>query len=240
MKKSAGLKMKIFAHINWFFATVIIFTSLVLMIILYPILPRPYARKTSAWFVRIGTFFSTEVKGEEDPAAQMYLINHQSDLDIGIMETISKKDLSWVAKKELFDVPFFGLAMSMPEDIPIERQSKTSLLRLLKNAKDRLNKGRVITMFPEGTRSNNSKMLPFKNGAKVVADMYQLKVQPVVLIQTAKYYNIKKFFYSPGTIKVIFMDSFIADKNDKQWLSELRLKMQKVYDDELANNPSHR
>ena len=232
--------MKIFARINWFIATVFIFTSLVIMIVLYPIVPRPYSRKIAAWFVRYTIFFSTNIQGKEDPAAQMYLINHQSDLDIGILETISKKDLSWVAKKELFDVPFFGLAMSMPEDIPIERQSKTSLLRLLKNAKDRLNKGRVITMFPEGTRSKNGKMLPFKNGAKVVADKYKLKVQPIVLMQTAKYYNIKKFFYSPGTIDVIYMDSFIADKSDENWLQDLRIKMQKVYDDELANNPSHR
>ena len=232
--------MKIVAHFNWFIATSIIFGALILMIVLYPLLPRPYARKISAWFVRVTIFFSTDVEGQEDPAAQMYLINHQSDLDIGILETISKKDLSWVAKKELFDVPFFGLAMSMPEDIPIERQSKTSLVRLLKNAKDRLNKGRVITMFPEGTRSKNGRILPFKNGAKVVADKYQLKVQPIVLIQTAKYYNIKKFFYSPGEIKVIFMDSFIANKEDENWLKNLRIEMQKVYDDELANNPSHR
>jgi len=232
--------MKIFARINWFFATTLIFTSLILMILLYPIVPRPYSRKISAWFLRLTTFFSTKVEGEEDPAAQMFLINHQSDLDIGVMETISKKDLSWVAKKELFDVPFFGLAMSMPEDIPIERQSKTSLLRLLKNAKDRLNKGRVITMFPEGTRSTTGKMLPFKSGAKFVADKYQLKVQPIVLIETAKFYNIKKFYYKPGTIKVIYLDSFIADKKNENWLKELREKMQKVYDDELANNPSNR
>jgi len=232
--------MKIFAHINWFFATLNIFISLVIMIVLYPILPRPYARKIAAWYVRLTTFFSTKVKGEEDPAAQMYLINHQSDLDIAVLETISKKDLSWVAKKELFDVPFFGLAMSMPEDIPIERKSKTSLVRLLKNAKDRLNKGRVITMFPEGTRSRDGRILPFKNGAKVVADKYQLRVQPIVLMQTAKYYDIKKFYYSPGTITVIFLESFIADKEDENWLNELRVKMQKVYDDELANDPSHR
>ena len=232
--------MKIFAHLSWLIATTIIFTALTISIILYPLLPRPYARKIASWIIRITTFFSTEVEGEEDPAAQMYLINHQSDLDIGILETITKKDLSWVAKKELFDVPFFGLAMSMPEDIPVERQSKSALIRLLKASKDRLNKGRVITMFPEGTRSRTDKMLPFKSGAKVVADKYLLKVQPIVLMQTAKYYNIKKFYYKPGKIKVIFMDSFIADKNDENWLSDLRIKMQKVYDDELANNPSHR
>lgn len=232
--------MKIFAHLSWLYATTIIFIAITLVILIYWLLPRPYARKISAWFVRLSIFFYTDIQGEEDPSAQMYLINHQSDLDIGIMETISSRDLSWVAKKELFDVPFFGLVMSMPEDIPIERQSKTSLLKLLKNSKDRLNKGRVITMFPEGTRSKNAKMLPFKNGAKVVADKYQLKVQPIVLMQTAKYFNIKKFYYKPGCINVIFMPSFIADKNDENWLSDLRIQMQKVYDDELANNPSHR
>ena len=232
--------MKIFATISWFLATIIIFICLTLSIILYPILPRPWPRKISAWLIRLTTFFSVEAQGEEDPSAQMYLINHQSDLDIGVMETVSKKDLSWVAKKELFDVPFFGLAMSLPEDIPIERQNKTSLVKLIKNAKNRLNKGRVITIFPEGTRSKTGRMLPFKNGAKVVADKYQLKVQPIVLMETAKYYDIKRFYYKPGKIKVIFMDSFIADKNDENWLKDLRQKMQKVYDDELANNPSNR
>ncbi len=232
--------MKILAHVSWLIATTIIFASLALSIILYPILPRPYARKISAWIIRLTTFFTVEIKGKEDPAAQMYLVNHQSDLDICIMETVSKKDLSWVAKKELFDIPFFGLAMSMPEDIPIERQSKTSLIKLLRNSKDRLDKGRVITMFPEGTRSTTGKLLPFKNGAKVVADKYKLKVQPIVLIQTSKYYDIKKFYYKPGRIKVIFLDSFIADKDDKNWLNNLKEKMQKVYDNELANNPSNR
>jgi len=232
--------MKILAHINWFVSTVIIFIGLTFTIITYPIFPRPYARKIAAWFVRLTTFWSTTISGKEDPHAQMFLINHQSDLDIGVMETVSNKDLAWVAKKALFDVPFFGLAMSLPEDIEIERESKTSLLKLLRAAKDRLKKKRVITMFPEGTRSRTGRMLPFKSGAKVIADKYELRVQPVVLIETAKCYDIKRFYYMPKNIKVIFLDSFVADKNDKEWLSKLREKMQKVYDDELANNSSDR
>ena len=232
--------MKIFARISWLFATIVIFTSLGIMILLYHIVPRPYSRKISAWIIRLTILFSVDIEGKEDPNAQMFLLNHQSDLDIGIMETITKKDLTWVAKKELFDIPFFGLALRLPQDIAIERESKTSLIKFLRDAKDRLNKDRVITMFPEGTRSTKGKLLPFKSGAKTVADKYKLKVQPIIFMQTAKYYNIKNFYYKPGRIKVIYMDSFIADRANKDWLKDLRIEMQKVYDHELANNPRHR
>jgi 1-acyl-sn-glycerol-3-phosphate acyltransferase len=232
--------MKIFAQISWLFATIIIFASLAFMILIYYLVPRPMAPKISAWIIRLSTFYTVELSGEEHPDTQMFLLNHQSDLDIGIMETITKKDLAWVAKKELFDIPFFGLALKLPEDIAVERESKTSLIKLLKDAKNRISKGRVITMFPEGTRSTKGKMLPFKSGAKIIADKYNLHVQPVVLMQTSKYYDIKKFYYKPGRVKVIFMDSFVAKKEDENWLKDLRVKMQKVYDDELANNPSHR
>ena len=225
--------MKILAHINWFIATTIIFIALTFSIIMYPILPRPYARKIAAWFVRLTTFFSVTKIGKEDPEAQMFLVNHQSDLDIGVIETITSKDITWVAKKALFDVPFFGLAMSLPEDIEVERESKISLIKLLRAAKDRLKKKRVLTIFPEGTRSRTGKMLPFKSGAKFIADKYQLKVQPIVLIETSKCYNIKEFYYMPKNIKVIFLDSFIADKSNPNWLKDLRIKMQKTYDKEL-------
>ena len=230
--------MKIFAHINWAIATLIIFINLALSIVLYPILPRPYARKIPAWIIRITTFFSTTKIGQADPATQMFLVNHQSDLDIAVMETSTNKDLAWVAKKALFDVPFFGLAMSLPEDIEIDRESKTSLVKLLKATKDRLNKGRVITIFPEGTRSRSGKMLPFKSGAKLVADKYKLRVQPVVLVETAACYDIKRFYYMPKNIKVIFLDSFIADADDKDWLKNLRLEMQRVYNEALKGEKS--
>jgi len=232
--------MKIFAHISWFFATLIIFASLALMILIFYFVPKPYSRKISSWIIRLSILFSADVKGEEDPNAQMFLLNHQSDLDIALMETITSKDLAWVAKKELFDLPFFGLALKLPKDIAVERESKTSLIKLLRDAKTVIDNKRTITMFPEGTRSSRGKMLPFKSGAKLVADKYKLIVQPIVMIETASCYNIKKFYYKPKKIKVIFLDSFIADKSDKDWLNNLRDKMQKVYNYELANISSNR
>ena len=232
--------MKIFALFNWIYFTVIIFISLGLTIIFFYILPRPYSRKLSAKIIKIATFISTDIKGKEDPDTQLFLLNHQSDLDIFLMEYISSKDLAWVAKKELFDIPFFGLVLKLPKDIAVERESKMALLSLIKDASRVLEKKRTITMFPEGTRSTKGKMLPFKSGAKIIADKYKLKVQPVVLINTSKHFNVKKFHAQSGTIKIIFLPSFIADKNDDNWLKNLRKTMQEVYDNELTNNSSNR
>ena len=226
--------MKIFAHIRWLFTTIIIFTGLTLSIILFPILKAPRSQKMAARFIKMFTWFDVEAKGQEHPQTQMFLINHQSDLDIEIMELITDKELAWIAKKELFEVPFFGLAMKLPKHIAVERQNKKSLLKLLKDAKDRLEKGKTLAIFPEGTRSRSEKMLPFKNGAKIIADKYRLRVQPVVLIGTRNCFDIKTYTSNPGTVKAIFMDSFIASEKDEDWLTNLQAKMQQIYDKEIA------
>ena len=231
--------MKIFATIKWAGATFIIFLSLALMIVFFPFLKKR-GPKVAASFIQILTRFKVKTIGSEDPEATMFILNHQSDLDIAVMELASKKELAWVAKKELFEIPFFGLALKLPEDIAVDREDKRSLIKLLKDADDRLKKGKTITIFPEGTRGRGKKMLPFKSGAKLIADKYRLKVQPVVLIETAKYYNIKKMHYEAGEIKVIYLESFYAERGNSEWLKDIRKTMQEVYDNELANNLSNR
>lgn len=210
------------------------------MITTFYLLPQPYSVKLGAWFIRLLVFIRIDVKGIPDPEVKMFLVNHQSDIDIGIIETITSQNIAWVAKKELFDVPFFGLVLRLPKDIALQRESKTALVKLLKEAKVCIDQGRVITIFPEGTRTETGIMKPFKAGAKMVADKYELKVQPVVLIATAQYFSNKRKIFRPGTVTAVFMEPLIADKNDQEWLKNTQIQMQKVYDDELANHPRHR
>lgn len=210
------------------------------MITTFYLLPKPYAVKISSWFIRICLFTPINVKGKCSPDTQMFLINHQSDIDIGVMETITSHDLAWVAKQELFKVPFFGLVLRLPNDIAVERESKTSLIKMMKDCKDRLDDERVITIFPEGTRSESGHMKPFKSGAKMVADKYALTVQPVVFIATSSYFSNKQMNFSPGTVTAVFLEPFKADKADSEWLSKTQIAMQKVYDDEFANHPRNR
>lgn len=211
-----------------------------LMILTFYLLPQPYSVKLGAWFIRLFGFIRVKTLGSIDPDAQMYLLNHQSDVDIGIMETISSKNIAWVAKNELFSIPFFGLVLRLPKNIALQRESKTAVVKLIKEVKRCLDAGRVITIFPEGTRTETGKMKPFKQGAKIVADKYALKVQPIVLIATASYFSNKKRIFRPGVVTAVYMEAFYANKEDENWLINTQTAMQKVYDDELANHPRNR
>lgn len=224
----------IFARINWFYDLIVILIGLTLKIMTWPFVPKPYGSKIASCFIH--TFMLNPVRrvGKIDPEAQMLIANHQSDIDISSLECSTKRDLVWVAKKELFSVPFFGLAIRISDDIPVDRDSKAALVSLVRESKKRIDQGRCVVMFPEGTRSNGKKMRPFKPGAKMVADTYGLRVQPVVLINTARYFDLKNRSGQTGPITVVYLDSFVASKDDANWLSDLQVKMQAVYDEYLA------
>ena len=156
------------------------------------------------------------------------------------MESSTKSDLAWVAKQELFDIPFLGQAVKLPNDIPLQRENKTALVSLVRDCKDRITDGRVVTIFPEGTRSRTQRINKFKPGAQIVANKLNLKVQPVVMVGTSHTFDSgKKTFLPFQTIHVIFLDAFTPDKEDKEWLNNTRITMQKVYD-EHAHTLGHR
>jgi 1-acyl-sn-glycerol-3-phosphate acyltransferase len=169
-----------------------------------------------------------EKVGDIDETCDLVLMNHQSLLDIIVMEYIHNKNLAWVGKKEITDLPFFGHIMKAPEMITINREDKTGIVTLLRESKDRLDKGRPIAMFPEGTRSDGKKLLKFKSGAKILANKYGLKVQPVVMFNTREILDSKNLKAKPGVVKVIFLEPIFASK-DSQWFEEIEKKMNQVF-----------
>ena len=175
-----------------------------------------------------------EVEGKLDESCDMVLMNHQSPLDIIVIEYIHTRDLAWVAKKEIADLFFFGHIIKAPRMISVDRQNKAGIIHLLKEAKDRLDKKRPIAMFPEGTRSDGKKMLSFKPGAKMLANKYKLKVQPIILFNTRNIVDSKRLKASPGLVKVIFLDPIQADRNT-DWFEKTEENMKMVFDKECKN-----
>ena len=157
----------------------------------------------------------------------MILMNHQSMLDIVILEETYPGNLCWIAKKEIGQIPIIGQILKLPKMIAVDRESKHSLVKLVKEAEDRVNNGRVLAIFPEGTRSQTDKLLPFKGGAKIIADRLNLKIQPIVIVGS-DIMNVKKFSFKNGEIKIICLD--LVDTSDKNWLENTRAKMQETLD----------
>ena len=66
----------------------------------------------------------------------------------------------------------------------------------------------------------------------MVANKLGLKIQPVVMVGTSKTFDSgQKIFYPFQEIHVVFLDAFVPDKEDKEWLNKLQITMQKVYDE---------
>ncbi|MDX9900714.1 MAG: lysophospholipid acyltransferase family protein [Aliarcobacter sp.] len=175
-----------------------------------------------------------ETQGNLDESCDMILLNHQSLLDIIVMEYIHSRDLAWVAKKEITDLFFFGHIIKAPRMISVDRENKAGIIHLLKEAKDRLDKGRPIAMFPEGTRSNGKSMLSFRPGAKMLANRFNLRVQPIVLFNTRNIVDSKKLLATPGIVKVIYLEPVQADKNT-DWFEKVEEKMNEVFNKECNN-----
>ncbi len=175
-----------------------------------------------------------KVEGKIDESCDMVIMNHQSLLDIIVIEYIHSRDLAWVAKKEIADLFFFGHIIKAPRMISVDRENKAGIVHLLKETKDRLDKGRPIAIFPEGTRSDGTYMGNFKPGAKMIANKYGLKVQPIILFNTRNIVDSKSLRAKPGVVKVIFMEPIQANK-DSDWFEETESSMREVFQREYKN-----
>ena len=175
-----------------------------------------------------------ETQGKLDDTCDMVMMNHQSLLDIIVIEHIHNRDLAWVAKKEISDLFFFGHIIKAPRMISVDRENKAGLMHLLKEAKDRLDKKRPIAMFPEGTRSDGKSMLNFRPCAKMIANKFNLKVQPIVLFNTRNIVDSKSLKAAPGIVKVVFLEPIQANKATN-WFEETEENMRETFNKEYKN-----
>jgi len=176
-----------------------------------------------------------EIEGKEDANAQMQVMNHQSVLDIVLFEYLHSRDLAWIAKIEIANLPWFGHIVKASNMILVERESKKSLIKLLKDCKERLSTKRPIGIFPEGTRSKGKKLLKFKAGAKMIAEKYDLLVQPVVIIGTRKILDSQNLTQESGVVKVIYLPAVKAEKKTT-WYKDMEETMRKKIESEFQND----
>ena len=124
--------------------------------------------------------------------------------------------------------------------IAIDRKDKRSIIKIIKEGKERLEEGRVLAIFPEGTRNESTQLLPFQSGAKVLAEKLNLIVQPLVITGARYVFDSKRLeAHGGGEVQLIYLDP-IDPKQDPNWYEKLQQTMQERLDSELANASCHR
>lgn len=233
--------MKILSSLRGFL-TIIQFVVTVLVTIVLMYLFRNNTHIIRSTWAKMQTFlmdFSIQEEGKASSEASLLIMNHQSVVDIVSLEAIYPKDLCWIAKKEIQDIPLFGHIVNAPRMIAIDRSDKRSLISMLKIGKERIREGRVLAMFPEGTRSDGQTLLPFQSGAKVLAEKLNLIVQPALIIGARHVFDSKRLQANSGKVRVIYLPP-INPKDDPHWFETLHVTMKERLARELANTPSHR
>lgn len=111
----------------------------------------------------------------------IFMSNHESNFDIPVLYSSLSTQFRWLAKMELFKIPIFGAAMRGAGYISIDRSNRSSAFQSLARAAHLIRNGTSVMIFPEGTRSWNGDLQPFKKGGFVMAVDAGVPIVPIVI-----------------------------------------------------------
>lgn len=182
------------------------------------------------WWARIitrGSGVTVSVEGEERlPVGRPIILaaNHQSQFDIFALQGYMRHDFRWLAKKELFEVPIFGPAMRRAGYVSVDRARGRQAMQSLVEAAQRIADGTSVVIFPEGTRSPDGRLQPFKSGAMVLAIKSAVPLVPVAISGSHQVLPKGRLLARAGHIRIRIgdpIDSSLYTVKQKQELAEL-------------------
>jgi 1-acyl-sn-glycerol-3-phosphate acyltransferase len=189
------VRLRVLSTLFWAF---VVASSLVLFpgAVLVWALTAPFGRRrvllhlyTCFWaslYTWLNPLWPVQVRGREHVqrgATYVMVANHLSLLDILVMFRLFRH-FTWVSKAENFKVPLVGWNMHLNAYIPLQRGDRESAATMLATAEADLRDGISVMIFPEGTRSRDGKLKPFKSGAFELATRTGLPVLPIVVAGT--------------------------------------------------------
>ena len=135
-------------------------------------------------------------------ASYVFLSTHQSYMDIPAMLGYLPAQLRIAAKREVFLIPFLGWHMRRAGHISINRGSTTEAVESLRRAASEVRPGVSVFLFPEGTRTRDGALQPFKKGGFKFALAAGLPVIPVTIIGTRQVLPRDSIIFRPGPVEM--------------------------------------
>lgn len=158
--------------------------------------PMTKNRGASLWAMRRwcrasakGLNIEVEASGLEHvpPGAFVYCSNHQSIVDILCLGAVLPGDFKWAAKRSLMRIPFLGWHLRIAGHVPVDRRAGSrAAAEVIRRFVEVLGTGKPLLVFPEGTRSEDGAMRPFKPGGFYAAVRAGVPVVPVAIEGTYK------------------------------------------------------
>ncbi|HEY9730912.1 MAG TPA: lysophospholipid acyltransferase family protein [Drouetiella sp.] len=134
-------------------------------------------------YFQINPFWKLSYEGVDNirPDKTYVLIaNHQSLADILLIYGLHRR-FKWVSKESIYKVPFVGWNMGLNQDVLLKRGDMKSIREMMDTCRNWLQRGCSIALFPEGTRSEDGEIQPFRDGAFRLAMDCGLQIVPIVI-----------------------------------------------------------
>jgi 1-acyl-sn-glycerol-3-phosphate acyltransferase len=132
----------------------------------------------------------------------IFMSNHQSNFDILALLAAMPRQIHWIAKKELFEIPVFGPSMRRGGYIPLDRGDGRKALQSMDEAATTIHQGKSVVLFPEGTRSTDGNLLPFKRGGFILARKADVPVIPVTINGSGRINPANQIKLHSGNIRI--------------------------------------
>ncbi len=194
-------------------------------------------RKLGYFISKVNPTWNVNIEGGEDiDDRHPYVVvsNHLSNADIPVISNLPW-EMKWVAKKELFRLPFLGWMMNMAGDISVDRASSSKRVGVFKRCKYYLDRKISVMFFPEGTRSRSGSVNRFAAGAFDLAIKEQVPVLPIALDGTQDCLPKNSWIFKPNVyVKMKILDPVPTDGLSKSDTADLTEKVRQRIIEQLA------
>lgn len=166
--------------------------------------------RVGTWIARTGVRLAgvrAQMIGLEhlDPARiYIFMSNHASNIDPPLLIPRIPGRTSVMVKQELFKVPILGKAMRMGSLVPVDRGNRDAGIAAVRAAAEVMKQGIHMTIYVEGHRSYDGKLLPFKKGPFYLAEECKVPVLPVTISGTHYVMPKGRFAMRPGVVTITF------------------------------------
>ena len=139
------------------------------------------------------------LKGE---GPYIFMSNHQGSYDIFALLGHLPFQFKWLAKKELFSIPFFGWTMAAAGYISIDREGTRETVKAMNEAAQKIKDGMSVVIFPEGSRSPDGLLQPFKKGGFTLAVKSKVPIVPISIAGSRNIMPKDKLTAASGEIRI--------------------------------------